>query len=301
MLRPDELAFFHNNGYLIMRGLIHGPELERLQSDSARLVAEGIAHRGTDHLYRTTFGDESVEKKADVYWRSEKMWEREPSYRATTVNPDLLTHVTQCAGHPVYPWNASLVVKIPLHGCAVPWHQDPPYMGPGTTKTHATPNFTCDVYLDHSDEENGCVYALPGHHRSGHVDLSGDQERFFQHADVVPLRMAPGDVLLHWVSTPHGSRMNQSTRVRRTLYLHFLSEPAFQESYNHAHLPWAQAMGGWSSARHHLLERCLADRHSLGWGGWDAGFDEYIYKCADQRSVKIPQALAGARWAGAGL
>lgn len=63
MLRPDELAFFHNNGYLIMRGLIHGLELERLQSDSARLVAEGIAHRGTDHLYRTTFGDESVEKK----------------------------------------------------------------------------------------------------------------------------------------------------------------------------------------------------------------------------------------------
>ena len=76
--------------------------------------------------------------------------------------------------------------------------------------------------------------------------------------------MAPGDVLFHSLSTPHGSRANPSPRLRRTLYLHFLSEPAFRESYDHPHLPWAQAMGGWSAARRSLLERCVADRLALG-------------------------------------
>ena len=298
MLRPDEIAFFHHNGYLIMRGLIYGPELERLQADSARLVADGMAHRGTDHLYRTTFGAESASENLDIYWRSEKMWERDPSYRATIVNPDLVMNIAQCAGHPVYPWNASLVVKIPQRGSAVPWHQDPPYMGPGLTTTHVAPNFTCDIYLDQSDEVNGCVFAMPGHHQSGHVDLSGDQEQYFQHLDAVPLRMAPGDVLFHYLSMPHGSRLNRSTRLRRTLYLHFLSEPAFQQSYNHPHMQWAQAMGGWSQNRRILLERCIADRQALGWRTsedearfvWAAGIEPDGY-LSDQRRCQLSSTM----------
>ena len=266
MLLPEDLQFFHHQGYLIMRGLIHGAELAALQKDSAHLVNEGIAHQGTDHLYRPTFGGDSEAASEEVYWRSEKMMEREASFRAVIANPDLLTHVAQCAGHPVYPWNASLVVKLPVIGTAVPWHQDPPYMGPGLSTTHPQPNFTCDIYLDHSDEDNGCVYAIPGRHLMGHQTMTGDQERFFSDPNAVPLRMAPGDVLLHWVSTPHGSRRNTSPRLRRTLYVHFLSEPAYQESYDHPSMPWAHAMGGWSPARRALLESCFADRRALGWG-----------------------------------
>ena len=266
MLQSEDLLFFHRNGYLIMRGLIHGAELQALQADSSRLVAEGRAHLGVDHLYRPTFGGDAPVDQGDVYWRSENMLERDPSYRAVVANPDLLTHVAQCAGHAVYPWNASLVVKIPDIGTAVPWHQDPPYMGPGLNLTHPHPNFTCDIYLDHSDEGNGCVYALPGRHLSGHQPMAGDQEQFFSDPVATPLRMEPGDVLLHWVSTPHGSRKNSSPRLRRTLYIHFLSEPAFQESYNHPSMPWAQAMGGWSPKRRQVLQSCLTARRNLGWG-----------------------------------
>ena len=32
------------------------------------------------------------------------------------------------------------------------------------------PNFNVDVYLDSSDEQNACVWAVPGSHLGGHHD-----------------------------------------------------------------------------------------------------------------------------------
>src|SRR5437879_4971813 len=82
----------------------------------------------------------------------------------------------------------TLVVKLPFSGAEVKWHQDPPYRNPDRESTFAVPNFTTDIYLDHSGPGNGCVYAIPGHHLVGHVDPStcSTDELF---ARAVPLEM----------------------------------------------------------------------------------------------------------------
>ena len=41
-------------------------------------------------------------------------------------------------------------------------------------------------------------------------------------ADAIPLEMAPGDVILHAISAPHGSRANDSNTLRRVFYVHFM-------------------------------------------------------------------------------
>ncbi|MBA2480711.1 MAG: phytanoyl-CoA dioxygenase family protein, partial [Planctomycetes bacterium] len=147
-------------------------------------------------------------------------------------------------------------------GAAVPWHQDPPYGDPARTTTFAVPSFTTDIYIDRSTLENGCVWAIPGHHLVGHVPLHGrDQDDLFAHPQAVPIEMEPGDVLFHAVSTPHGSPVNRSRDVRRTFYVHNLCEDVRQDAYLRG---WAERFGGWDDARHERLAGMIRERAQLG-------------------------------------
>jgi len=259
MLTPAQIASFHAQGFLRMPGLIQGPELELLRAESARVVDQGVARDGDHHLYHT------LADGREAYWRSEDMFRRHACFRAVAVHPQLLENIAQCLGESFYPWNDSLVVKTP-GGDAVAWHQDPPYGDPVRTATYPIPNFTTDIYLDDSDPENGCVYAIPGHHLVGSVRLDDKSpEELFTRCGAVPVRMQPGDVLLHALSTPHGSHPNRSQRSRRTFYIHYLTEAVYQDSY----AAWGKP--GWRPQQHALIERMAAERTALGfepaWSG----------------------------------
>jgi len=256
VLDEQQIDFFHTNGYLIMRRLIRGRELELLQEAASRVIQEGIERIGeADHRYAV--GPDGLE----VYWRSERMWERHPVFQAVTVNPELLENIGQCIGQSFYPWNDSLVVKLPHSGAAVKWHQDPPYRNSDRETTFPVPNFTTDIYLDRSGRENGCVYAIPSHHLVGHVDLaSKSEEELFKRA--VPLEMEAGDVLFHSLSTPHGSGPNTSASTRRVFYLHYLSEDVYQDGY--AAEPWALEKPGWNDVRKTLVGGIVTARERLG-------------------------------------
>ncbi len=256
MLTQADLDFFHANGYLIMRGLISGRELELLQAAAGRVVEEGIGRVGeADHRYAK--GPDGRE----VYWRSERMWERDEVFQAVTVNPDLLENIGQCVGQAFYPWNDSLVVKLPNAGAAVAWHQDPPYRNADRETTFAVPNFTTDVYLDHSGPDNGCVYAIPGYHLVGHVDMRSHSEVDL-FARAVPLEMEPGDVLFHCLSTPHGSAANLSSSTRRVFYVHYLAEEVYQDGY--ALEAWAKEKPGWNNDRANQVEQMVTVRCQMG-------------------------------------
>src|SRR6266705_1287612 len=163
MLTQEQLDFFHTTGYLIMRGLIGGRELAVLQEQADQVIAQGLARQGEYHLYRNSADGRKT------YWRSEEMWQRDPIFLAVTVHPDLLENIGQCLGQAFYPWNDSLVVKVAQAGAPVHWHQDPPYGDPARERSYPVPNFTTDIYLDHSGPENGCVWALPGHYLAEEV------------------------------------------------------------------------------------------------------------------------------------
>lgn len=79
---------------------------------------------------------------------------------------------------------------------AIDRHQDRPYAGvDGRATTFGVPNFDIDINLDHTTVENGCNYAIAGHHPVPHVQLERftDDELFDRH-DALPLELGPGDV-----------------------------------------------------------------------------------------------------------
>lgn len=259
MLSQAQIDSFHRDGFLVMPGVVRGRELALLQEASAKVVADGIARRGHSHLYQQV-EDAAGGDGAEVYWRSEDMWNRDPAFRAAAVNPELCENIGQCIGHEFFPWNDSLVVKTPGGG-PVWWHQDP-FADHERDVSYVVPNFTTDIYLDESDEDNGCVWAIPGHHLVGNVRLDDKSfDDLFERCGAVPVRMRPGDVLFHCLTTPHGSRPNRSQRMRRTFYMHYLS----QESHDQAgYRRWGKM--SWGEAKLAQLARMTADREALGLG-----------------------------------
>jgi ectoine hydroxylase-related dioxygenase (phytanoyl-CoA dioxygenase family) len=227
MLNRQQLDQFHRDGLLVLRGVFGDDELGALWQAADQVQQEALAGMGTGHSYRQVDGHQQ-------YFRTDGvLWQQYAAFRMATVHPSLLAAVGQCLGHPFMPINDSLVVKLPHSGVAIPWHQDPPYEGPdGLPATFGVPNFTCDIYLDAATIDNGCVYALPGAHLVGHVELERvDQQELFSRADAVPLEMAPGDVLLHAISAPHGSKANDSDTLRRVFYVHYMANEVLETLY----------------------------------------------------------------------
>lgn len=255
MLTAQQIDQFHRDGLLVLREVFGEDEVRALQEAADDVTQEALAGEGRGHGYRDVDGHQQ-------YYRTDGvLWERHAAFRMATVNPTLLAAVGQCLGHPFMPINDSLVVKLPHSGVAIPWHQDPPYQGPnGRAQTFGIPNFDCDIYLDTATVHNGCLYALAGRHLAGHVEVERfEEEELFGRADATPLEMAPGDVLLHSISAPHGSRANDSGTLRRVFYVHFMA----QEVLETLHPEWVGTKRGFGErdvedARAMVLERVRA-------------------------------------------
>jgi len=270
MLTQDQIDQFHRDGFLAVRGVFSDQEVRALRDAAEAVQADGIAGIGDGHGYREVDGEKQ-------YYRTDGvLWDREAAFRAATVHPDLLTAVGQCMGHPFMPVNNSLVVKMPKSGVAIPWHQDPPYLSPTgwgdgrvgpepRSETYPVPNFDCDIYLDPATLENGCLYAIAGHHLVGHVDIDRfTQDELFDHPGSAPLEMAPGDILLHALTAPHGSRPNESDGMRRIFYVHFMAREVMSDLYSSWFDDGVDGARGLGPAALDRAQQMLNDRAAAG-------------------------------------
>jgi ectoine hydroxylase-related dioxygenase (phytanoyl-CoA dioxygenase family) len=260
MLTQAQVDQLHRDGFLVIRNVFGGEELAALRRAADAVVQEGMAGQGQHHLYYDLPG--GVKR----YFRSEQMWERDPIFAAATVHPGLLAMIGQCIGEPFLPINDSFVCKTPHSEVPIHWHQDPPCSDPQFDHTHPVPNFDTDIYLDHSTIANGCVWGIPGHHLVGHVDLRPyTQEQLFHDFGAVPLEMAPGDVLFHCLSAPHGSIANRTATTRRIFYVHYMARDILHECYG-KWLPQDPRRRDWNDAWFARVQGMVETRRQLGLG-----------------------------------
>jgi phytanoyl-CoA hydroxylase len=256
VLSQDQIDRFHRDGLLIIRGVFDADEVSDLRRAADDLTEEAVAGRGSGHGYR------EVDGRREYYRSDGVLWDRDAAFRAATVHPGLLSAVGQCLGHPFMPINDSIVVKLPRSGVAIPWHQDPPYEGPdGLADTFGVPNFDCDIYLDEATVENGCLFGLAGYHLAGHIEVERfDEEELFARPDAIPLPMNPGDVILHAISAPHGSRANDSDTLRRVFYVHFMA----RETLETLHPEWAGTKPGFAERDLDSVRSMIEERARTG-------------------------------------
>jgi hypothetical protein len=241
MLTQDQVDSYHRDGVLVVRGLIGGEELARLQAAADAVTEAAVAHGQVmderlgpiqlqdDHGFAEWQEfDENLflyargKQGERVFRRAEGMLARDPIFGLVSANPKLRSVVECIVDQPAIAANDSLVVKMPAAGAAVPWHRDP--SGDGLIKDtgDASSDFTCDVYIDRSTIDNGCVWALPGSHRAEGAARFGEPDPLdFDIPGAVALEAEPGDLLLHSTGVLHGSPVNTSATLRRTFYLHY--------------------------------------------------------------------------------
>jgi len=262
MLNRQQIDQFHRDGLLVIKGVFSGPELVALQRAADQVQQDGIAGRGSGHGYR------DVDGRRQYYRTDGVLWERDAAFRTAAVHPGLLAAVGQCLGHAFMPINDSLVIKLPHSGVSIPWHQDPPYQGPdGLPATFGIPNFDCDVYLDEATLQNGCLYGLVGHHLAGHVDVERfEEDELFVRDDAIPLEMSPGDVILHAISSPHGSKANDSDTLRRVFYIHYMAQGVLEG----LHPDWVGNKRGFAGGDMEKARAMISERVRAGWSAPDS-------------------------------
>jgi len=214
VITDEQAKFFIENGFLVIRNIVVGEELQLLQEQTMELVERGIAgvSGDEDFWYRNrTNGDR-------IYWRTEYLISKTEAGKALLGHPFILRSVEKLQGRNFIPTWDSLVVKVPNNAASVPWHRD---AAVPVGCADPRPIFNVDFYLDPADEKS-CLWVIPG---SNHWDAAKAEERYslpgFEFADAVPVPMNAGDVIFHNIQLLHGSPEGDGNSLRRTVYYEF--------------------------------------------------------------------------------
>lgn len=228
-LSGEQIAHFHEEGYLSGIKLLDDDQVETLRKDLAEIVdADHPAH----HLFYEFHSNESEDPNS-VLFHSLGHWRITKGFHDVLWNPAFVMAAHQLLeDKPVRFWHDQLFCKPAEHGGVVAWHQDYSYW----TRTIAMQHLTCWTGLDDATKENGCLHYIPKSHKWGLLDapsLAGDmnglmdylddrQKKLFQNPVAVELKK--GHATFHHPLMVHGSYENKSEMSRRAFVLNVFAD-----------------------------------------------------------------------------
>jgi hypothetical protein len=212
-LTEEQITFFDENGYLILRNWIPETLLERLQEAGHAWIGQGRTVQRDD----PNFGDYRFAERGGkrVMFRVDYVHNKgKPGSLELLGCPQVLAVAESLCGKNFVPTYESMVFKQEGDGEAIPWHQDAVH-----PRNHRIFNF--DVYLDHSYAGAGALRVIPGSQKSRQDVCAVADAYGWDAPGVIDVEMAPGDVLLHDVMVLHGSPHIEGKDLRRTIYYEF--------------------------------------------------------------------------------
>ena len=187
-------------------------------------------HPGNSLFYE--FSTNESTDPAKVLFHALGAWRIAAGFHDVLWNPRFLMAASQLLGdRAVRFWHDQLFCKPAKHGGVVAWHQDYSYW----TRSVPMQHLTCWCGLDAADEENGCLYYVPGSHRWGLLPkpiLAGKMDDLVgvlteeQRADFhpVPIPLPAGYATFHHPLMVHGSYANTTGRQRRAFVINVFAD-----------------------------------------------------------------------------
>ena len=212
---PD-LETFTRDGFAVVRKFLDRKEIDEINREVARYIADVIPTLTPGEAFYETKGDPSTLKQLPRIDQHDEFFER--YLRHQRMN-DMAVHLLGCA---VVARDLQWFNKPPGSGKPTPAHQDGFY-----DKIEPIEMVNMWLALDPADEENGCVRYVVGSHKhglreharsntlgfsQGLVDYQPDNE-----ANEIAVCAAPGDLLIHHGLTIHRADGNASDRPRRAM------------------------------------------------------------------------------------
>jgi hypothetical protein len=212
-LTPEQLQFFDDFGYLILRNWIPDRLLQKLQAAGSSWIEQGWNVQAdspdfTDYRF-------AERPNGRVMYRVDYLHNKGiPASLELLGSPYVLGVAESMCGRNFVPTYESMVFKQEGDGEAIPWHQD-------AVHPRKWRIFNYDLYLDASRIGGGALRVIPGSSHQKHdvcqvADIYG-----WNHPEAIDVEMEPGDVLLHDVMVLHGSERVQGKALRRTIYYEF--------------------------------------------------------------------------------
>jgi len=205
---------YDREGYVVVPGVFPRDELEEIDGEIDRLLAEPGNDAGGIHptwIFQVARRSEMARAFAED--------ERLLALIEEIVQPGIAIHSTK------------LVPKPPHSDDVCHWHQDDAfYLRPDDPDTFSATRMSVWVPLQDADERNGGLWVVPGSQEWGlqdyHMTDTGqcrkviDREAWAnEHA--VPLEVSAGSVVLFSAMLWHHSRGNQTDRVRRAFIVSY--------------------------------------------------------------------------------
>ncbi len=229
MLRPVEVfqqqdvAFYQENGYVLIKGLLSRSEAADYRQECHDLLAR--LSSDTDATWESAKGLGDQAKKTvlkhchDVQFYSAAFSKLIVDTRLTDVaaavmdTPNVQLHHTK------------MFIKPPENGSPFPLHQDYPFFPHDHDSMIAA-----IIHFDDAPLEKGCVRVVPGSHKLGrlpHLETGSWHLPIDQYPieSAVPCPAEAGDVLFFSYLTIHGSGINVSSEARTTVLVQ-MRDPA---------------------------------------------------------------------------
>jgi ectoine hydroxylase-related dioxygenase (phytanoyl-CoA dioxygenase family) len=217
-LTPEQIDFFHTNGYLAGIRLLNDEQLEVLRRQLSQLIDP---HHPAHNLFYEFHSNESADSST-VLFHALGAWRIAPGFHDLLWHPAFLAPASQLLDGAVRFWHDQLFCKPAHHGGVVAWHQDYSYW----TRTRPMAHLSCWIGLDESTCDNGCVHYVPGSHQWNLLPITGlandmnaiqsvltrEQLEQFQ---PVAIELKAGECSFHHPLMVHGSFENKSDCPRR--------------------------------------------------------------------------------------
>jgi ectoine hydroxylase-related dioxygenase (phytanoyl-CoA dioxygenase family) len=219
MLKPEQVQFYKDNGYIAASNVLSKDEISALQKVTDDFIEQSRSVTESNDVFDLEDGHTPERPRLRRLHRPEQ---RHPLYKELFQHPGLIKVLQQLLGPSVRHKGLKLNLKPGGGGEPVEWHQDWAFY-PHTNDDVCV----LAIMLDDVDMENGPLLVVPGSHK-GKI-YNHHQDGFFAGAvtepaedaykRAVPLTGKAGDITIHHARTLHGSSSNLSNRYRRLLFI----------------------------------------------------------------------------------
>ncbi len=233
-LPPEQVAFFHEHGYVAGIRILTDDQLDTLRDELQELTSP---QHPRHELWYEFHSNESSDP-ALVLFHALGAWRLAEGFHDLLWHPAFTIPASQLLDGPVRFWHDQLFCKPARHGGVVAWHQDYSYW----TRTAPMAHLTCWIGLDDADETNGCLQYVPGSHRWDVLPITGlagdmhairqvlNDEQWAALKNPTPIVLRKGEAAFHHPLMVHGSRENHTDRQRRATVINVVRDGVRSES-----------------------------------------------------------------------
>lgn len=216
MLTQDQINFYQENGYLLVKGLLSKDEAAFYRSLSHALIDRLSQQRSVE----ATWGSAKELAKETKLHHCHDVQFYDAAFSRLIVDERMMDAASALmATENIQLHHSKMFIKPPAKGSPFPMHQDQPYF------PHRDHTMTAViVHFDDAPEEKGCVRVVPGSHKLGplpHEAEGGWHLPFSQYPleSAVSCPAEAGDALFFNYLTIHGSGVNVSNEARTTVLI----------------------------------------------------------------------------------